>query len=106
MALLKIRFNFPLPLYRAMSELEHISKVLDRVEKHLETTAFRPGWISSYAKLGYYIGEIDKQGRKAKAWVKAEKIYVKYINGTPHFAIKDVERALRNGRKIETAGAA
>lgn len=72
---------------------------LDRIER---AVAYRPAWIAGYAALGRYIGSADKQGRKARAWAIAEGLTPKVIDGTPHFSMADVDRAMRNGRPIET----
>lgn len=66
----------------------------------------RPAWLAGYVALGRYIGSFDKKGRKAKAWALAEGLKPKLIDGTPHFSLADVDRAMRNGRDIETGRAA
>lgn len=80
-----------------------LAKRFDELEAKL---AFRPGWIAGYFALGRYIGRNDKKGRIAKAWALAERLPVKRINGVPHYSITDVDRAMRNGRAIETRGVA
>lgn len=82
-----------------MAEAPEIIERLDRIER---AVAFRPAWIEGYVNLGRYIGSADKQGRKAKAWARAEGLRPKMIDGTPHFSMSDVDRAMRNGRVIET----
>jgi hypothetical protein len=77
-----------------------LAKRFDALEARLD---FRPAWIAGYVSLGRYIGRSDKKGRVAKAWAKAEGLKVKMINGTPHFSISDVDRAMRNGRDVEVA---
>lgn len=77
-------------------------EVLERLDRIEQAVAFRPAWIAGYVHLGRYIGSVDKQGRKAKAWALAEGLKSKMIDGTPHFSIADVDRAMRNGRSIET----
>lgn len=72
---------------------------LDDLEAKL---AFRPAWISGYVALGRYIGSTDAKGRKAKAWADKEGLKGKEIDGTLHFSIADVDRAMRNGRAIQT----
>ena len=76
-----------------------LAERLDRIE---QAVAFRPAWISGWVNLGRYLGHKDKQGRTAKAWAIKEGVTVKLINGVPHFPIADVDRAMRNGREIET----
>lgn len=78
---------------------EELASRLDAIERAI---AFRPAWIKGYVNLGRYLGHSDKQGRIAKAWASEEGLRVKTINGMPHFAIADVDRAMRNGRSIET----
>lgn len=78
------------------------SEILERLERIEQAVAFRPGWISGYVNLGRYIGRDDKRGRVAKAWAEEEGLKPKLINGVPHFAMSDVDRAMRNGRPIET----
>lgn len=82
-----------------MSEGTEILERLDRIET---AVSYRPAWLAGYVALGRYIGSADKQGRKAKAWAQAEGLRCKMIDGTPHFALSDVDRAMRNGRRIET----
>ena len=82
-----------------MSADPQLIERLDRIE---QAVAFRPAWIAGFVNLGRYLGHKDKQGRTAKAWAVEEGITVKLINGTPHFPIADVDRAMRNGREIET----
>jgi phage regulator Rha-like protein len=77
-----------------------LAKRFDELESRL---AFRPGWIAGYVNLGRYIGKSDKKGRVAKAWSQAEGLKPKMINGVPHFALADVDRAMRNGRDVEVA---
>lgn len=61
-----------------------------------------PKWIMGYANLERYMGGTDKQGRMARKFAEAERLTVKFINGTPRFPIADVEAALRNGKPCET----
>ena len=82
-----------------MNDLSQVIEQLNRIEA---ATKFRPGWISGYVNLGRYIGRDDKRGRVAKAWAKEEGLKSKLINGVPHFSISDVDRAMRNGKVIET----
>ena len=82
-----------------MTEFEaEVIKRLNRIEM---TTKFQKAWISGYVALGRYLDWNDQQGRKAKAWVEAEKIYTKMVNGTPSWRIADVEKAMRNGKAVE-----
>lgn len=81
---------------------EFEAQLLQDMQELKQAVAFRPAWISGFANLGRYIGRSDKQGRIAKAWATEEGLTVKMINGTPHFSISDVDRAMRNGRQIET----
>ena len=77
------------------------AQVIERL-KRIETAAkFHPGWISGYLALGRYLGWNDQSGRKVKAWVEAENIYTKYVNGTPSWRIADIDKAMRNGKRIE-----
>lgn len=76
--------------------------LLERLERIEQAVAFRPAWIAGWANLGRYIGRKDKQGRIARAWAAEEGLRPKVINGVPHFAMVDVDRAMRNGRVIET----
>jgi hypothetical protein len=76
--------------------------VIERLDRIEQAVAFRPAWIKGYAALGRYMGHSDTQGRIAKAWAAAEGLRPKLINGVPHFAMADVDRAMRNGRPIET----
>lgn len=78
---------------------EELAAQLNRIERNM---AFRPAWLCGPGALGRYIGTADRQGRKALAWARAEGIKSKSINGTAHFSISDVDRAMRNGRSIET----
>ena len=80
--------------------LGQILEVLFRLERG---QMVRPAWLEGYVELARYIGSKDKKGRKAKAWAVQENLYFKAINGTPHFSISDVDRAMRNGRAVETA---
>lgn len=59
-------------------------------------------WIEGNVALGRYIGSKDKSGRKAAAFAKAAGLYVKRINGTPHYDMSEVDRVMRNGRPMET----
>jgi hypothetical protein len=76
-------------------------QVLTRLERIEMTAKFQPAWISGYVALGRYLGWNDAKGRKAKAWVEAESIYTKWINGTPTWKISDIEKAMRNGVSVE-----
>lgn len=78
------------------------SEILERLERIEQAVAFRPCWIAGYVNLGRYIGRDDKRGRVAKAWAAKEGLKPKLINGVPHFSITDVDRAMRNGKVIET----
>ena len=67
-----------------------------------EAMAHRTSWIAGYVALGRYLGSSDRQGRVARAWATAERLKPKEINGTTYFNIADVDRAMRNGKQIET----
>lgn len=82
-----------------MTDYQEILKRLNRIESG---TKFRQGWITGYVNLGKYLGWRDQKGRKAKAWVEAEEIYTKFINGTPSWKLVDVDRYMGNGKKVET----
>jgi len=82
-----------------MTEAAQILEHLERIER---AVAFRPAWLAGNCALGAYIGSKDASGRKAKAWATAERLPCKMINGTPHYSLADVDRAMRNGRAIET----
>lgn len=82
-----------------MADIADIVQRLDRIEQAI---AFRPAWLAGYAALARYIGHADKQGRTAKAWAAKEGLKPKMINGVPHFAMLDVDRAMRNGSDVET----
>lgn len=82
-----------------MSQLDEVVERLDRIE---QAVAYRPGWITGYANLGRYLGRHDKKGKVAKAWAEAEGLPCKKINGSPSWSLADVDRAMRNGRAIET----
>lgn len=82
--------------------LECSDELKARFDDLERAVAFRPAWISGYRALGMYIGRSDAKGRVAKAWAQAEKLPCKMINGTPHYSLADVDRAMRNGRPIET----
>lgn len=79
------------------------SEILARLDNIEQAIAFRPAWISGWSNLSRYLGLKDKQCRKAKAWAAAEGLYCKMINGTPSWAIADIDRAMRNGRDVECA---
>lgn len=81
------------------ADLQIIADRLDRIEQAI---AYRPDWIAGYANLGRYIGRQDKKGRIAKAFSEQENLTIKKINGVPHFSRVEVDRAMRNGRPIET----
>jgi len=85
-----------------MSGAEAILAEIADLKKQMARESFRPAWIEGYVALGRYIGSKDAKGRKARAWAVAEGLKCKMINGTPHFSIVDVDRAMRNGRAIET----
>ena len=82
-----------------MSDLEKVIKQLDRIETAMK---FSSGYIAGYADLASYLGHTDKRGRTAKGWAAVEGLTVKPINGVPHFSKMEVDRAMRNGRAIET----
>jgi hypothetical protein len=82
-----------------MTDAAQILEHLERIER---AVAFRPAWIAGNRALGGYIGSNDASGRKAKSWAAAERLHCKVINGTPHYSLSDVDRAMRNGRAIET----
>jgi len=88
-------------LAQALADLvdARLGQRLDRIEASM---AYRPAWIKGWVNLARYLGHDDKKGRTARAWAEAENLPRKMINGVPHFSIKDVDRAMRNGRAVET----
>lgn len=78
-----------------------ISKIESRFDRLEERIAYRPGWITGAVNLGRHLGFKDQKGRKARAWAEIEGIPCKIINGTPSWSLSDVDRAMRNGKKIE-----
>jgi hypothetical protein len=76
--------------------------VLAEIREMKEALAYRTSWIAGYVALGRYLGSSDKQGRVARAWATEERLKTKEINGTAYFNIADVDRAMRNGKQIET----
>ena len=77
-------------------------EIQDELREIRMAMAFRPEWIAGYVNLGRYIGRSDKKGRVAKAWAAEEGLKSKEINGVSHFSMADVDRAMRNGKQIET----
>ena len=76
--------------------------VLAEIREMKEALSYRTSWIAGYVALGRYLGSSDRQGRVARAWATEEKLKLKEINGTAYFNIADVDRAMRNGKQIET----
>ena len=84
-----------------MSESQVMERLMERLD--LIERSVRPVvWIMGYGDLGRYIGSTDRKGRLAKNWAEKEKLYTKWINGTPHFNASDVDRIMRNGKAIIT----
>lgn len=82
--------------------IEFEKTMLAEVRELKMALAFRPEWIAGYVNLGRYIGRSDKKGRVARAWATEEGLKAKEINGVSHFCLADVDRAMRNGKQIET----
>jgi len=81
----------------------HFEKtVLAEIREMKEALSYRTSWIAGYVALGRYLGSSDRKGRIARAWATEEKLKPKEINGTAYFNIADVDRAMRNGKHIET----
>jgi hypothetical protein len=76
--------------------------ILAEVRELKMAMAFRPEWIAGYAALARHLGSSDRQGRVARAWATEEGLKPKEINGTAYFSMADVDRAMRNGKQIET----
>ena len=82
--------------------VEFEETVLAEIRDLKQSMIYRPAWIAGYVALGRYLGSSDRQGRVARAWATEEKLKPKEINGTAYFNIADVDRAMRNGKQIET----
>ncbi|MDG1302382.1 MAG: hypothetical protein P8R37_12435 [Opitutae bacterium] len=82
--------------------IEFEKTVLAEIREMKEALAYRTSWIAGYVALGRYLGSSDKQGRVARAWATEERLKSKEINGTAYFSMADVDRAMRNGKQIET----
>ena len=76
--------------------------ILDELADLRKQLAAPSPWIKGNVALARYMGSTDKSGRAAKAFAAAERIAPKLINGVPYYSLVDVDRAMRNGRAVET----